>query len=76
MRKEYELIKDFERNGKIFKKGTLVKLAKHNLEYFNDNGYIQIDEIKPKKTTKKASSKKSVAKPVVEDIKMEIENKD
>ena len=75
MRKEYELIKDFKRNGKTYKKGTMVKLAKHNLQYFNDNGYIESDDVKPKKSTKKASPKKSEANPVIEDIKSEIENK-
>ena len=70
--KKYELIKDFKRKGKTTKAGSIIELSLENANKFADGGFIQIDGVN-KKTTSKKTSKKSIEKPVIDEIKNENE---
>tara|TARA_R110002020_G_C16040158_1_gene753635 strand:+ start:227 stop:403 length:177 start_codon:yes stop_codon:yes gene_type:complete len=54
---EFELKRDYNRNGKIIKAGQVMDVTQEHYEWLEENGYGK-EQRKKKKTDEKASDKK------------------
>ena len=56
---EFELKKDYDRNGKILKKGQKIPTTQEVIDWFLDNGYGEENKTKNNKVSKKKLDNKN-----------------
>jgi len=56
---EFELKKDYDRNGKILKKGQKIPTTQEGIDWFLDNGYGEENKTKNNKVSKKKLDNKN-----------------